>query len=52
LPTLNGAGFAEGFAALWLRNRMLAWGFAFPAGIFPAAGEADRRAADGLGGGR
>ena len=34
LLTLNSVGFRPGFVALWLNNWMVAWAFAFPAGIF------------------
>ncbi len=32
--TANSIGFPADFVPLWLTNWMLAWGFAFPAGIF------------------
>ncbi|MFZ4409254.1 MAG: DUF2798 domain-containing protein [Paracraurococcus sp.] len=34
LLTLNSVGPIPGFVALWLKNWMVAWAFAFPAGIF------------------
>lgn len=34
LLTVNSVGFVADFVGLWLKNWMVAWAFAFPAGIF------------------